>query len=155
MSDQHQRLLRPIERGDGRRRGTAGGGPGGVPTRALRALSRSRKELAETRVVQVAGQLRANLEQAFPGAIGLFTKPASGISLAFLRLPTAAQAAWLSPGRLGSWLRSVGYTGGISASVLYVRLAAVAPGFAGPEGEARGQITLALVAMLTGPRRPA
>jgi hypothetical protein len=73
-----------------------------VPTRALRALSRSRKELAETRVVQVAGQLRANLEQAFPGAIGLFTKPASGISLAFLRLPTAAQAAWLSPGQLAA-----------------------------------------------------
>jgi hypothetical protein len=29
--------------------------------------------------------LRANLELAFPGAIGLFTKPASEISLAFLR----------------------------------------------------------------------
>ena len=66
--------------------------------------------------VKVIGQLRANQELAFPGAIGLFTKAASGISLAFLtRFPTAAKAAWLSPGRLGSWLRSSGYTGGISA----------------------------------------
>jgi transposase len=118
-------------------------------TRALRALCRSRKDLVQTRV-QVLGQLRANLELAFPGAIGLFTKPASGISLMFLRrFPTAAKAAWLSPRRLDSWLRSVGYTGGISAAVLHGRLAAAAPGLAGPEGEARGQITLALVAMLT------
>ena len=98
--------------------------PDTEPTRALRALCRSRKDLVETRV-QVIGQLRANLELAFPGAIGLFTKPASGISLAFLqRFPTAAKAAWLSPGRMGSWLRSAGYTGGISAAVLHGRLAA-------------------------------
>jgi transposase len=118
------------------------------PTRALRALCRSRKDLVETRV-QVLAQLRANLELAFPGAIGLFTKPASGISLAFLqRFPNAAKAAWLSPARLRSWLRSVGYTGGIGAEVLHGRLAAAAPGLTGPEGEARGQITLALVAMI-------
>jgi transposase len=123
--------------------------PDAEPTRALRALCRSRKDLVETRV-QVLGQLRANLELAFPGAIGLFTKPASGISLAFLqRFPTAAKAAWLSPGRLRSWLRSAGYTGGISAEVLHGRLAAAAPGLTGPESEARGQITLALVAMLS------
>jgi transposase len=122
--------------------------PDTEPTRALRALCRSRKDLVETRV-QVIGQLRANLELAFPGAIGLFTKPASGISLAFLRrFPTAAQAAWLSPARLGIWLRSAGYTGGISAVVLHGRLAAAAPGLAGAEGEARGQITLALVTLL-------
>lgn len=118
------------------------------PTRALRALCRSRKDLVETRV-QILGQLRANLELAFPGAIGLFTKPASVISLAFLRrFPTARKAAWLSPVRLGAWLRSAGYTGGISAEVLHRRLTGAAPGLAGPEGEARGQITLTLVTML-------
>jgi transposase len=118
------------------------------PTRALRALCRSRKDLVETRV-QVLAQLRANLELAFPGAIGLFTKPASGISLAFLqRFPNAAKAGWLSPARLANWLRSVGYTGGIGAEVLHGRLTAAAPGLTGPEGEARGQITLALVAMI-------
>jgi hypothetical protein len=119
------------------------------PTRALRALCRSRKDLVETRV-QILGQLRANLEVAFPGAIGLFTKPSSRISLAFLRrFPTARKAAWLSPGRLASWLRSCGYTGGTSADVLHGRLACAAPGLDGAEGEARGQITLALVVMLT------
>src|SRR5438477_6921367 len=44
------------------------------PTRALRAACRSRKDLVETRVL-VTGQLRANLELAFPGAVGLLTKP--------------------------------------------------------------------------------
>ncbi len=118
------------------------------PTRALRALCRSRKDLVETRVL-VTGQLRANLELAFPGAIGLFTKPASAISLAFLqRFPAAGKAAWLSPSRLASWLRSAGCTGGVSAGTLYGRLAAAAPGLTGPEGDARGQITLAFVAML-------
>jgi transposase len=122
--------------------------PDTEPTRALRAACRSRKDLVETRV-QVLGQLRANLELAFPGAIGLFTKPYSAISLAFLqRFPTAAKAAWLSPRRLASWLRSVGYTGGVSAEALHARLAAAAPGLAGAEGEARGQITLALVTVI-------
>ena len=61
------------------------------PTRA-RGAARYRSDLVETRV-QILGQaLRANLELAFPGAIGLFTKPASGISLAFLRqVPDRAQ----------------------------------------------------------------
>ena len=118
------------------------------PTRALRALCRSRKDLVELRV-QVVGQLRANLELSFPGAIGLFTKPASPISLAFLeRFPTAGKAAWLSPARLASWLRSVGYSGGVSAAVLHGRLATAAPGLTGPEGEARGQVTLAIAATL-------
>jgi hypothetical protein len=65
------------------------------------------------------------------------------------QVPTATEAGWLSPGRLGSWLRSVGYTGGVSAGVLHGRLPAAAPGLAGAEGEARGQNTLALVAMLS------
>jgi transposase len=119
------------------------------PARALRALCRSRKDLAETRV-QVLGQLRASLELAFPGAIGLFTKPSSPVSLAFLqRFPTAEKAAWLSPRRLAGWLASAGYTGGVSAGILHGRLAAAAPGLTGPEGEARGQITLAFVVMTT------
>jgi transposase len=122
--------------------------PDTEPARALRALCRSRKDLVGTRV-QLLAQLRASLELAFPGAIGLFTKPASGISLAFLqRFPNAAKAAWLSPARLASWLRSVGYTGGISAEILHGRLAAAPPGLTGSEGEERGQITLALAAMI-------
>jgi transposase len=117
-------------------------------TKALRALCRSRKDLVETRV-QVLNQLRANLELAFPGGIGLFSKPDSLISMAFLRrFPTAEKAAWLSPRRLANWLSSVGYTGGIPAAELHQRLERAAPGVGGPEGEARGAITVGLVAML-------
>ncbi len=53
-------------------------------TRALRALCRARKDLVETRV-QLLNQLRSNLELALPGAVGLFSKPDSKITLAFLR----------------------------------------------------------------------
>lgn len=115
-------------------------------TKALRALCRSRKDLVEVRV-GVVNQLRANLELAFPGGIGLFSKPDSAITLCFLRrFPTATKAAWLSPKRMAGWLESVGYNGGIAAAVLHGRLVAAAPGLRGIEGEARGQITLGLVA---------
>jgi len=87
-------------------------------TKALRALCRARKDLVQTRVALV-NQLRSNLELSFPGAVGLFSRPDSPITLAFLRrFPTAVKAARLSPGRLNRWLKSVGYSGGISAEVL-------------------------------------
>lgn len=117
-------------------------------TKALRAICRARKDLVETRV-QLGNQLRANLELAFPGAIGLFYRADNPIMMSFLRrFPTSEKAAWLSTARLQRWLTSVGYTGGISATVLYGRLAGGAPGLVGVEGAARGQITLALVAMI-------
>jgi transposase len=117
-------------------------------TRALRALCRSRKDLVETRV-QIMNQLRSNLELALPGAIGLFTRLDSKITLAFLRrFPTAEKVTWLSVKRLESWLGSVGYSGGISAAVLFQRMTDAAPGLVGAEGVARGRITLALVAVI-------
>lgn len=117
-------------------------------TKALRALCRARKDLVETRV-QLLNQLRSNLELAFPGAVELFSRPDSPITLAFLRrFPTAAKAAWLSPTRLSRWLASVGYSGGITAEVLYTRLTQSAPGLRGAEAAARGQITLGLVAAI-------
>ena len=124
--------LAAAARGPRRHQGAAGvvpgpQGPGGDPGAAL-------------------NQLRCNLELALPGAIGLFSRPDSPITLAFLRrFPTAAKVAWLSPVRCAGWLRSVGYTGGIPADVLYARLTDAAPGLDGAEGEARGAITLALV----------
>ncbi len=103
-------------------------------TKALRALCRSRKDLVEARVA-VINQLRSNLELAFPGGIGLFAKPDSAITLAFLsRFPTASSAAWLSPKRLANWLQSVGYTGGVGAESLYNRMAGAAPGLVGARG---------------------
>jgi transposase len=117
-------------------------------TRALRALCRARKDLVETRV-QLLNQLRSNLELALPGAIGLFSKPDSKITLAFLRrFPTAEKLDWLSVKRLESWLASTGYSGGVSAAVLFHRLTDAAPGLAGAEGQARGRITLGLVTMI-------
>jgi len=117
-------------------------------TRALRALCRARKDLVETRV-QVLNQLRSNLELALPGSVGLFTRPDSKITLAFLRrFPTADKVAWLSPRRLQAWLASVGYTGGVAATTLFQRLTQAAPGLTGAEGAARGRITLGLVTMV-------
>ena len=114
-------------------------------TKALRALCRARRELVAMRVTAL-NELRCNLELALPGAIGLFSKPDSPITLTFLRrFPTAARVAWLSPVRWAGWLRSVGYTGGMPADVLFARLTDAAPGLKGAEGEARGAITLALV----------
>jgi transposase len=114
-------------------------------TKALRALCRARRELVAMRVAAL-NELRCNLELALPGAIGLFSRPDSPITMVFLRrFPTAAKVAWLSPARFAAWLRSIGYTGGISAGVLYARLTDAAPGLEGAEGEARGAITLALV----------
>lgn len=114
-------------------------------TKALRALCRARRELVAMRVAAL-NELRCNLELALPGAIGLFSRPDSPITISFLRrFPTAAKVAWLSPVRFVGWLRSVGYTGGIPAGVLYARLTDAAPGLDGAEGEARGTITLALV----------
>ena len=64
--------------------------------------------------MQILAQLRANLELAFPGAIGLLPKPYSAISPAFLRrFRTARKAAWLTPRRPAGWLRSAGYACGV------------------------------------------
>ncbi len=117
-------------------------------TRALRALCRARKDMVETRV-QITNQLRSNLELALPGAIGLFSRLDSKITLAFLRrFPTTEKVAWLSGKRFESWLASVGYSGGICGATLFERLTAAAPGLTGAEGLARGRITLALVATI-------
>jgi hypothetical protein len=96
-------------------------------TKALWALCRARRELVPMRVAAL-NELRCNLELTLPGAIGLFSRPDRPITIAFLRrFPTAAKVAWLSPARFVGWLRSVGHTGGIPATVLYTRLTEAAP----------------------------
>ena len=101
----------------------------------LRALCRSRKDLVETRV-QIVNQLRANLELAFPGAIGLFSKPDSPITLTFLRrFPNGGEGAMAvaqAPAKVGC-ARSA--TPAVSPRrVLYGRLDNAAPGLLGAEG---------------------
>ena len=58
--------------------------PDSPETRALRALTRTRKDLVEARV-GLMNQLRAQLELCFPGAVGLFYELDSPMSIAFLR----------------------------------------------------------------------
>jgi len=122
--------------------------PDNPATVTLRATCRARKDLVGHRVA-LANQLRAHLQIAFPAAVGLFADIDSKITLAFLRrFPGQDRADWLSPKRLAAWLASVGYCGRTDPSVLHARLTSAPRGLTGPDGEARVQITLALIAAL-------
>lgn len=117
-------------------------------TVTLRATVRARKDLVQTRL-RLTQQLRAHLELAFPGVVGLFFDLDSPIALRFLvRFPSATRAAWLSPKRMAAWLRSEGYCGRTSADELCRRLGTAPAGVTGPEAEARAAVTLAFVRML-------
>lgn len=122
--------------------------PDSPATVTLRAHVRARKDLVENRVA-VANQLRAHLRIVFPGAVGLFADIDSPISLRFLeRFPSAERAAWLSEKRLSAWMRANGYCGRKDPTELYARLTNAPAGLTGTEGDARGAVTLAYVAIL-------
>ena len=123
--------------------------PNSPATAALRALCRARKDLVIHRVA-VANQLREHLNRVFPGAVRLFADLDSAISLKFLtRFDCQDRADWLSPKRLGAWLKSVGYTGRTDPVTLHARLTGAPRGATGEEGAAHVHITRALVATLT------
>jgi transposase len=125
--------------------------PDSPATVILREHVRARKDLVETRVA-LANQLRAHLQVAFPGAVGLFRDIDSPISLRFLeRFPTAARAAWLSEKRLGAWLKANAYCGRKSPAEIYRRLRE-APGGSAGDGEVRGAVVVALVEVLKSVR---
>jgi transposase len=118
-------------------------------TTALRRLCRARRDFVAHRVA-AANQLRAHLQIAFPGAVGLFADIDSQISLTFLaRFPTQDAADWLSPKRLATWLSSVGYSGCTSAAALHVRLTTATRGATASHGQALAGITAAFLAALT------
>lgn len=120
--------------------------PDSPATVTLRMTVRARKDLVATRV-GLANQLRAHLQLAFPGAVGLFAELDSPISLAFLdRFPTQDKADWLSPKRLAGWLRSVGYCGRKDPGLLHGRLQAAPRGATGADAETRAHVTRALLA---------
>jgi transposase len=122
--------------------------PDSPETTTIRSHVRARKDLVENRVA-VANQLRAHLRVVFPGAVGLFRDIDSPTSLRFLeRFPSAGRAAWLSDKRLGAWLRANGYCGRKDPAELYHRLTAAPAGLTGDQGDARGTVTLAYVAIL-------
>lgn len=117
-------------------------------TTALRATVRARRDLVAHRVA-TANQLRAHLQLVFPGTAGMFAAIDSAISLSFLeRFTTQTQADWLSPKRLGTWLRSVGYSGRTDPEVLHERLLAAPRGTTGTDAAVHAATTSTYVALL-------
>lgn len=123
--------------------------PDGDETKALRALTRTREDLVQTRVA-LCNQLRAELERFWPGAARIFSEVDSPIALAFLeRYPAPQDARGLGEKRLGGFLARNGYCGRRSAAELLERLRSAPQGRAGEaELEARRSVVLALVAAL-------
>lgn len=118
-------------------------------TKALRALSRAREDLVQTRVA-LANQLRAELERFWPAAAVVFADVDSPIGLAFLeRYPSPSDARGLGEKRLAAFLARNAYCGRKQAAQLLRTLRDAPRGRAGDaEIEARRTIVLALVAAL-------
>jgi transposase len=118
-------------------------------TLALQALCRTREDLVETRV-QLANQLRAQLDAFWPGATRIFADVDSQIALAFLeRYPSPEDARSLGPKRLGAFLARNSYCGRRPIEELLKRLRSAPLAVTGEaETEARRQAALALVACL-------
>jgi transposase len=122
--------------------------PDSEETRALRVLTRAREDLVGARV-ELANQLRAQLEAFWPGAL-IFADVDSPISLAFLaRYPSPADAKGLGPKRLGAWLARQGYSGSKDPEEMLERMRSAPAGRAGEaEARARRAVVLGLVAAL-------
>lgn len=117
-------------------------------TTTLRASVRARRDLVAHRVA-VGNQLLAHVQAVFPAAATLFSAMHKGVTLSFLeRYTTQEQADWLSAKRLGSWLKSVSYRGGVAPEVLYARLTDAPRGMIGPNAATHAVTTRALVAVL-------
>ncbi|WP_345424260.1 IS110 family transposase [Pseudonocardia xishanensis] len=121
-------------------------------TVGLRMLVRARADLVKARVV-AHNQLRAHLQLAHPGTVGLFHQLDGKISLAFLtRFPTPRHARWLTEKRLGAWLKAERYTrpSTRTPAQLFDHLTGAPAGHLdGPAADAGEVITLQLVALLT------
>ena len=122
--------------------------PDTEPTIALRRACRARKDLVSHRVA-TANQLRAHLRGALPAAVGLFQDLDSRISLTFLdRFDTQDKVDWLTPTRLGQWLRKHGYPGRANPTMLHQKILAAPRGPVGEHATALAGITASYVAIL-------
>src|SRR5512140_683919 len=123
--------------------------PDSDQTKALRALTRAREELVQSRVA-LANQLRAELERVWPGPIGLSSDLDNLVSLAFLkRYPSPADARGLGEQRLQAFLAREGYSGHKPPAELLAKLRRAPEGRAGAlECQARRAAVLSLVAAL-------
>lgn len=122
--------------------------PDSDETKALRALTRAREDLVGVRV-ELANQLRAQLQAFWPGAL-IFDDVDSGISLAFIaRYPSPEDAKGLGAKRMAAFLARRGYSGRTDPAELVERVKAAPQGTAGAaEREARRGAVLGLVAAL-------
>jgi transposase len=120
-------------------------------TVGLRMLIRARADLVKARVA-AHNQLRAHLQLAHPGAVGLFHQLDGKISLAFLtRFPTPRHTRWLSQKRLATWLSATHYTRANTRTPaqLFDHLRHAPAGLPeGPAADAAETITLELIALL-------
>jgi transposase len=123
-------------------------------TQVLRALSRTRKQLVETRV-GLTNQLRELLQRAFPGAVGLFARLDSDVAIAFLRrYPTQHTASRLTRARLAAFLRRIAYSGRKPVEELFARVHdAPAAGLTATEADGHAVCILALVRAIETTRR--
>jgi transposase len=134
-------LLADVLRTDGHRLGSLA--PDTQPTKVLRALSRTRKDLQEARVAR-CHQLTAQLERCFPGAIGLFHELHAPVAVAFLRrYPTSHAAAGLTQAKLAAFLRRLHDPGRTPIQVLLGRIQ-TAPAAGIDPGEAAGRAVCVL-----------
>lgn len=117
-------------------------------TKALKTLTRAREDLVGVRV-ELANQLRAQLQAFWPGAL-IFAAIDSPISLAFLkRYPSPADARGLGAGRMAAFLARNSYSGRTDPAELVERLNAAPKGTAGKaEQGARRAVVLGLLSAL-------
>jgi transposase len=122
--------------------------PDSDETKALRALVRTREDLVGARV-ELANQLRAQLQAFWPGALVFFAVD-TPISLAFLRrYPSPADAKGLGPKRLATFLSRHSYSGRKAPEQLLETMRSAPAGRAGElEVEARRAAVLGLVGAL-------
>jgi transposase len=123
--------------------------PDSPATVTLRSAVRARRDLVAHRVA-ACNQLRAHLQNCFPGAVGLFSELDSPVSLAFLaRFDCQDRADWLTARRAGAWLKSQGYCGRQTLEALHAKLDCAPRGASGDHGAAQAHVTRALLAVLT------
>jgi transposase len=138
------RLLADVLRTDGHRLRPLT--PDSDPTKVLRALTRTRKDVQEARVA-LCNQLTSQLERCFPGAIGLFACLHTPVAVAFLRrYPTSHAAAGLTQARLAAFLRRLHYPGRTPVTTLLGRIQTAPPaGISPTEAAGRAICVLALL----------
>ena len=123
--------------------------PDSDQTKAIRALTRARQDLVETRT-GVMNQLRAELERFWPGPLRLFSHMDAEILLAFLeRYPSPADAHGLGVARMQAFLVRERYSGGQHPTALMAKLRSAPRGRVGDhELVARRQLVLTYVGMI-------